>query len=368
MGLRTTALQFGYFLGLLFAILFWIRGIREERLSDKLLGFVMFFLAMEIQDYTFGFAGINYLWTTLDGYPRHFPWIFPASVYFYLQAQTNRDFRLNPKHLWHISPYLLYVVVSFILLALGHDGRYAFYNTIVGKVFYYLEYLTVWIPIFYYFIKSIKFYQHYKSWTVTQFSDTELVSFIWLRNFIYVFIIGYSLKLCFSITDAIVDLPYEQDYYWQLFIVIMIIYVGIMGYSQIQPKKLIFNENIVIEDSNSEIIKIEAQADLSEWKPKIEKLFIEDKIFLEPELSLSDLAQKLKTNTSILSAAINQNFNKNFNDFVNEFRVEEFRNQIKMPQNKHLTLLAVAFDCGFNSKATFNRAVKKATGLSPKEV
>jgi AraC-like DNA-binding protein len=148
----------------------------------------------------------------------------------------------------------------------------------------------------------------------------------------------------------------------------MIIYVGIMGYSQIQPKKLIFNENIVIEDSNSEIIKIEAQADLSEWKPKIEKLFIEDKIFLEPELSLSDLAQKLKTNTSILSAAINQNFNKNFNDFVNEFRVEEFRNQIKMPQNKHLTLLAVAFDCGFNSKATFNRAVKKATGLSPKEV
>ncbi len=90
-------------------------------------------------------------------------------------------------------------------------------------------------------------------------------------------------------------------------------------------------------------------------------------MYLEPELSLSDVATKLKTNTSILSAAINQNFNKNFNDFVNEYRVEEFKRLIILPESKNLTLLAVAYDSGFNSKTTFNRAFKKFTGLSPKE-
>ena len=70
MSIYTTPLQFGYFLALLFAVLLWYRGWQEERLSDKFLGFVMFFLAMEIQDYTFGFAGINILWEKFDGFPR----------------------------------------------------------------------------------------------------------------------------------------------------------------------------------------------------------------------------------------------------------------------------------------------------------
>ena len=52
---------------------------------------------------------------------------------------------------------------------------------------------------------------------------------------------------------------------------------------------------------------------------------------------------------------------------MNEYRVEEFKRQIQNPQNKHLTLLAVALDCGFNSKSTFNRAFKNATGTTPKE-
>jgi AraC-like DNA-binding protein len=105
----------------------------------------------------------------------------------------------------------------------------------------------------------------------------------------------------------------------------------------------------------------------TEWKSKIEQLFIEQKLYLEPELSLSDLATKLKTNTSVLSAAINQNFGKNFNDFVNEYRVEEVKRLLKDPTYAHLSLLGVALECGFNSKSTFNRAFKKFTGQSPKE-
>ena len=81
----------------------------------------------------------------------------------------------------------------------------------------------------------------------------------------------------------------------------------------------------------------------------------------------SDLADHLNTHNSLISNVINAGFQKNFNDFVNGFRVEIFKEKIINPKLQHLTLLAIAFDCGFNSKSTFNRAVKKATDKMPSE-
>jgi AraC-like DNA-binding protein len=92
-----------------------------------------------------------------------------------------------------------------------------------------------------------------------------------------------------------------------------------------------------------------------------------EKPHLEPELSLANLARKLKIAPTLLSLVINTAFEKNFNDFVNAYRVEDFKNRLENADVRHLTLLGVAFDCGFNSKATFNRAFKKHTGQSPSE-
>lgn len=87
--------------------------------------------------------------------------------------------------------------------------------------------------------------------------------------------------------------------------------------------------------------------------------------YLQPDLSLSDLANELKTNTSVLSQLINAGFNKNFNDFINGYRVAAYLEKAGTAQYQHLTLLAIAFECGFNSKTTFNRAFKKMTGKAP---
>jgi AraC-like DNA-binding protein len=66
-----------------------------------------------------------------------------------------------------------------------------------------------------------------------------------------------------------------------------------------------------------------------------------------------------------LSYVINTGFQKNFNDFVNAYRVADFQKKVNDPKLSHYTLLALAYECGFNSKSTFNRAVKKATGQLP---
>lgn len=91
-----------------------------------------------------------------------------------------------------------------------------------------------------------------------------------------------------------------------------------------------------------------------------------EKPYLEPELSLADLSRRMHTNPVLLSQVINTGAGKNFNDFVNEYRVNEFKQRVREPTNGHLSFLGIALDCGFNSKATFNRAFKKCMGLSPK--
>ena len=368
MSLYTTPLQFGYFLALLFAVLLWFRGWQEERLSDKFLGFVLFFLGMEIQEYTFGFSGINYLWEKLDGFPRYFTLAFAPTIYFYLKAQINRDFRFKAKYLWHYLPYFIYFVVNFVVFVQGKTVLQKFRSSEITYWLSWLETLAEWVSYVYYFYQSLRVYKEYRLWAETQFSDTEAISFVWLRNFIYLIIAGEAFKFAWSVADkALGDLPFEQDWWWHLLTVFIICYVGIKGYAQVQPLRLAFHSKEALKaDEISNEPPTESRENNYEFlKPKIENIMQEGKLFLEPELSLSELAAKLKTNSSVLSAAINSNFGKNFNDFVNEYRVEEFKKQIKLPENRNYTLLAVAFDCGFNSKATFNRAFKKFTGQAP---
>ena len=57
----------------------------------------------------------------------------------------------------------------------------------------------------------------------------------------------------------------------------------------------------------------------------------------------------------------------NFNDFVNHYRIEAIKEKLNNGEHNTSTLLGIALDCGFNSKATFNRAFKKSTSLSPKD-
>nr|WP_299418330.1 helix-turn-helix domain-containing protein [uncultured Emticicia sp.] len=368
MSIYTTPLQFGYFLALLFAILLWCRAWQEERLSDKFLGWVMFFLAMEIQDYTFGFAGINILWEKFDGFPRYFSLAFAPTIYFYLKAQINRDFRFKPFYFLHYLPYFIYFSINFVVFLQGNEVISSFRNSTFFNYLGWLDIIAICTSYVYYFYQSLRIYKEYRIWTETQFSNTDTISFVWLRNFIYLLIAGEIFKWAWGLADKLLgDLPFEQDWWWHLFTVLIICYVGITGFTQYQPLRLVYSsKNKLQEEILTTIATSEPKENnFEELRTKIENSMLEEKLYLEPELSLSDMAQKLKTNTSVLSAAINSTFGKNFNDFVNEYRVKEFKKQIKLPKNQNYTILAVAFECGFNSKATFNRAFKKFTGQSP---
>ena len=138
----------------------------------------------------------------------------------------------------------------------------------------------------------------------------------------------------------------------------------LLQYHTINDQQVEEVEMIVVEDSSLQ--KDAVEAFVKEWKDRIQEMVVAFKMYEEPELSLTDLAKKLRTNPSLLSKAINKGFSMNFNDFVNYYRVEAVIEKLRGGEHKTQTILSIAYDCGFNSKATFNRAFKKAKGSSPK--
>ena len=92
-----------------------------------------------------------------------------------------------------------------------------------------------------------------------------------------------------------------------------------------------------------------------------------EKLYLETELTLQELADRVGAPAYQISQAINEGLNKNFYDLINAYRVDEAKQLLLNPTNSNFTILSVAFEAGFNSKTTFNTVFKKFTGLTPSD-
>lgn len=106
-------------------------------------------------------------------------------------------------------------------------------------------------------------------------------------------------------------------------------------------------------------------SELLPLKKELTKLMEHEKPYLNPKLTLGELASMIHTNTHTLSRVINEGFGRNFFDFVNSYRVEAFKQKIAEGAHKQQTLLGIAMEVGFNSKTAFNRAFKKMTDTTP---
>lgn len=372
MSIYTTPLQFGYFMAWLFGFIFLIRGIRQERLSDKLLAILLVVLALDIQDYTFGFAGINVLWNELNGFPRSVAFLIGPALYFFIKSQTNSNFALRRIHYLHLLPWFIPFVVE---LAIFLQGKYAvqeFQSSGFFNGYGYVDLLLRYASMIIYFYLSLRLYRKYKVWSLNNQSNADAVSFNWFRNVIFMLIVGYFVKEAFSIMDNVMDWDFYQDWWWNLGLVAIIVYLSISGLVQVQPAHLDFSEtDLEVEEGHDRVLaKTESQEVNIEHErlaKEADQVMKDSKLFLKPDLSIRDLSQYVGVTVNQLSAAINAYYGQNFNDYVNRYRVVEFKERLKSPTYRNFTLLALAFECGFNSKSTFNRSFKKYEEVSPKQ-
>jgi AraC-like DNA-binding protein len=103
------------------------------------------------------------------------------------------------------------------------------------------------------------------------------------------------------------------------------------------------------------------------YREKMEQYFVLEKPYLENDLTLADLAQRLDMSGHHLSQMLNVHFGKSFFDVINEHRVREVQRCLADPQYAQQTILELALASGFSSKAAFNSAFKKISGTTPSQ-
>jgi len=106
--------------------------------------------------------------------------------------------------------------------------------------------------------------------------------------------------------------------------------------------------------------------ELERYKERLKNLMEEDEVFLESELSLRSLAQYMNLSANHMSQLLNEGFQQNFANYVNTYRLKDFIAKLSDSRSHHLTLLALAYDSGFNSKTVFNTFFKSKMGITPK--
>ncbi|MCM4173840.1 adenylate/guanylate cyclase domain-containing protein [Arenibacter sp. TNZ] len=105
---------------------------------------------------------------------------------------------------------------------------------------------------------------------------------------------------------------------------------------------------------------------LKKYKRQLDRLMLEEQPYLDSNLTIRALAERIQIPSNHLSQLLNEGYGKNFSDFVNTYRLETFKAKVADPSQKHLTILALAYDSGFNSKTVFNTYFKKTMAITPR--
>lgn len=310
--------------------------------------------------------GFLYEYPHLLGIQLPFPLFQGILLFFYVSSVTNQ----NPNSKWHyllhlILPILVYLyLVEFFLLTgpekieifkLRGGEKYASFMALLQ--------MSVFLSgVIYVIWSSVLLLKHKKN-IKSQFSDIQEISLSWLQFLV----IGLGLVWCLVIVSQDDSIIYQA-------VAIFVILMGFFGVQQ----KTIFNQ---VSHDNPTSLKNNPEKkakekyqtsglsteQYDEQYEALTKLMEEDKIYKNASLSLGELADALELHPNYLSQIINEKGGKSFYDFVNTYRVQEFKSLISQPKNKNFTLMTLAYDCGFNSKSSFNRYFKKLTGQTPSQ-
>ncbi|MFP4846223.1 helix-turn-helix domain-containing protein [Winogradskyella sp. PE311] len=365
--------------GLIFVALLLLRYLKKRNISDLFLGLILLLTCYSQICYTVGFMGWynEFRTTKINYFLINIGIALAPMIYLYIKSVTTSNFRFKKMYWLHFA--LAFTVLLYRFTIYTYDALQDGFNetqngylkieldeAYVQSIMSYIEspFMLIYLAF------TFQLFYNYRKKIIQYFSNTYKLELNWILSFLILFTLAF---LYGTIQDIIgsrfIDLGYQQRWWLNLFMAIVTLYVGVKGYFTDTTKlnKLDFTftpKTISIpEDANNFEEKSISDTDISTVKHLMEN----DKAYLNPELNLSDLALLANMTRGQLSETINSGFNKNFNDFVNSYRVSAFKAMLKENKHEQLSLLGIAQECGFNSKATFNRVFKKLTNYSPTE-
>ena len=314
-------------------------------------------------------------WPYLLGLEIPLPLVHAPLLFLYTAALTNQFPR---KYYWvvHFIPVLfVYIMLAGFLSRSAADKIWVYQNE--GRGY---EQAARWIfsgiilSGLSYIGLSLYYLKKYRRNILNVFADTEKINLNWL----YYLIIGITV-----IWTVVI---WGDDSLIYSVVVFFILFIGYFGIKQVgilnnamlvvkpipaDNREPVYLAKETVAEQEPETVKYQksriTQPAIQKTHHALVELMQKDHLFTDVELTLGALSERLAVHPNTLSQVINSVEGKNFYDYINALRVEAFMKAVNNPENKKYTLLSLAFECGFNSKASFNRNFKKHTGVSPTE-
>ncbi len=348
--LSVTSIQ-GFIMGL------YLLSYKDKKLySNKLLSLLLFLLSyVIITEALRVFDAINYSRITYYFF-LELGWLIGPSLYLYVKSLYRPAFRISSKEWPLFIPVIIQGLFSaFIKIQnlywdgtreslswLGYHGYRLWVHTPVDLI---VTSLLV-IGCIFYGHKIIKEHStnNYKK------TDKSLLNILLIYFLFAIFAIVLSLVDFFFFNFA-----FEPIYVYPVYIGLGILtywlaFHGVLSKDQIYVKKKV---------GDAQLAKV-----MRLLKESMEK----DRHYLDPNLNVSRLSDYTGIKAYLISKAINNVESVSTSQFINNYRVREFVHRVNSKDHGHLTILSIALDCGFNSKASANRIIKSTTGKSPKEL
>lgn len=212
-------------------------------------------------------------------------------------------------------------------------------------------------------------------------SSTDKNNLSWYRHLLIGFAIIILLDTLCTVYELFYPvLPWNIGTIIAFSLVLLYSYLGYKGMFQSQIllpdfllQKLV-DDNPKTEDKNIPPQKNTVRhldnytsQDIENLKIKLYKALNEKKLYRYETLSLTDLAEEMDVSTKKISELLNQYLHTTFYNLINQYRVNEVIERMALPDAGKYTLMGIAYDCGFQSKASFNRIFKQKTGKSPSD-
>ncbi|CAL2058593.1 HTH araC/xylS-type domain-containing protein [Tenacibaculum sp. 190524A05c] len=351
------------FITLLFAMfIFSVKA--ENKLSNRLFGAFLIISSIE----TAGFFIHDFVTMSLSFFmfKNTSYYLLTPVFYLYVCSVCYSDFKLEKKHLWHLLPF---IIGNLVMTPRFYLGTREVQEELLANLIHTRElifmHISMHVQSIYYYVMSIIVLRRAKNIFFENHSDNVVQTYKWLYQIVIFWIAIFSIALVkniFKYSDV-------QSTYFTSSQVVLVFAILLITCWYIL--KALNNPDLFKGvDSKTKLTKelLEESEDKNENQEIIENLKVfmnEEKPFLNPSLSIRNLAHQMKISPRELSIAINHNLNQHFFDFVNEYRIEMAMNLLTDKSKPKLTVLEILYDVGFNSKSSFNTAFKKHTQLTP---
>lgn len=307
-------------------------------------------------------------------------WLFPVLygplILLFTQSIVETDFSLRPKHFSYLLPFGIYLILLLPYYTSAASDKLDILSDparLAQADFGWMNHLTTYLHTAFVTAALLFFYQNQKN-RIHYFSDETRVHVRWLETFLWL-VLGVLLFSLFTFYARKYQFPYFSGIYPSHFILVVLLIYWI-AYKLIQGKtalqvQAVHETKIQDPDQNQKPVKYSKSAlpdhAIETISEQLQNLMCVEKPFLDPELNISELSERISLPKHQLSQVINSAFDCNFFEFVNQYRLQEFKQKSVDPANDYMSLLGIALECGFNSKATFNQFFKKREGITPSE-